>query len=55
MRGARTSEFWVTVLTSVAAVITAWAGKDFPQEAFVLLGTYVVGRAGEKVVKARKG
>tara|TARA_Y100000310_G_scaffold344419_1_gene457083 strand:+ start:2934 stop:3107 length:174 start_codon:yes stop_codon:yes gene_type:complete len=53
--GVKTSEFYVVVIGAIASVLSGWLGKEFPVEAFALLATYVAGRAGEKVVRARKG
>ncbi len=42
--GIKTREFWIVILGT--ALATVW--PDFPKEGLIVLGTWVVGRTGQK-------
>lgn len=44
VRGIGTSEFYVTILAFVVGMVGKWAGADFPTEAFIVVGSYIISR-----------
>jgi len=52
-KGAKTSEFWVSIVAAILPILNSTFGWGIPEESLYALIAYILGRCGVKAVEAK--